>query len=93
MTNYIKAKIDYAQQNIKCGDRDETIYTIISKCNKLEQKEYRTRHDWMRNVIHWELCKKFRFDHTTKWYIIQTRIRPENKTYNSQGIEIPTNDP
>ena len=49
-TNYIKARIDKTQQNTKCrlrGDRDETITHIMSKCNKLAQKRYKTRHDWM----------------------------------------------
>ena len=41
---------------------------IISKCNKLAQKEYKTRHDWVGKVIHWELCKELKFDHTNKWY-------------------------
>ena len=61
-TNYIKARIDKTQQNCKCrlcGDSDETINHIINECNKLAQKEYKTRHDWVGKVIHWELCKKF----------------------------------
>ena len=43
------------QQNSKCklcGDGDETINLIISECSKLAQKEYKTRHDWVGNVIH-----------------------------------------
>ena len=28
--------------------------------------EYKTRHDWVGNVIHWEMCKKFKFDHTNQ---------------------------
>ena len=53
------------QQNSKCrlcGDRDETINHIISECSKLAQKEYKARHDW-------EMCRKFQFDHTNKWYM------------------------
>ena len=68
-TNHIKARIDKTQQNSKCrlcGDRDETITRIISECSKLAQK---TRHDWVGKVIHWEMCKKFKFDHTNKWYM------------------------
>ena len=60
-TNHIKARIDKTQQNSKCklcGDRDETITHIISECNKLAQKEYKARHDWVGKVIHWEKCKK-----------------------------------
>ena len=67
-TNYIKAR----QQNSKCrlcGDRDETINHIMSECSKLAPKEYKTRHDWVGKIIQWELCKKFKFDHTNKWYM------------------------
>ena len=46
-----------------CGERDETINHIISK---LAQKGYKTRYDWVGNVFHWELCKKFNFKDTNK---------------------------
>ena len=62
-TNNIKARIDKTNQNSKyrlCSDRDETVNLIISECSKLAQKEYKTRHDWVGKVIHWELCKKFK---------------------------------
>ena len=71
-TNHIKARIDKMQQNSECGlcgDRDETINHIINECNKLAQKEYKTRHDWMGKAIHRKLCKKFQFDRTNKWYM------------------------
>ena len=71
-TNQIKARIDKTWQNSKCmlcGDRDETIYHIISECSKLAQKEYKTRHEWVGKVIYWEICKKFKFHHTNKWYM------------------------
>ena len=74
-TNHIKARIDKTQQNRKCrlcGDRVETINHIISKFSKFSkfaQKEYKARHDWVGKVIHWEMCKKFKFDHTDKWYM------------------------
>ena len=61
-TNHIKTRIDKTQQNSKCRqccDRDETIHHIISECSKLVQKEYKTRHDWVGKVIHWEMCKTF----------------------------------
>ena len=66
-TNHIKVRIDKMQQNSKCricSDRDKTINHIISECSKLAQKEYKTRHDWVGKVIHWEMRKKFKFDHT-----------------------------
>ena len=79
-----KARIDKMQQNSKCwlcGDRDETINHIISKCNKLAQKEYKTRHDWVGKVIHWEMCKKFQFDPTNKWYMHNPAAVLENDTH------------
>ena len=52
-----------------CDDGDETINHVIRKCSNLVQKEYKTRHDWVGKVIHRELCKKLKFDHTNKWYM------------------------
>ena len=71
-TNHIKARIDKTQQNSKCrlcGDRDETINHIISEGSKLAQREYKARHDWVGKVIHWEMCKKCKFEHTNRWYM------------------------
>ena len=71
-TNHIKTRIDKTQQKSKCrlcGNRDETINHTISECSKLVQKEYKARHDWAGKVIHWEMCRKFQFDHTNKWYM------------------------
>ena len=71
-TNQIKARIAKTHPNSKrrlCGDRDETINHIISECSKLAQKEYKTRHDWVSKVIHWEMSEKSKFDHKTKLYM------------------------
>ena len=86
-TNHIKTRIDKTQQNSKCrlcGNRDETINHIISECNKLAQKEYKARHDWVGKVIHWEMCKKFKFDHTNKWYMHNPAPVLENDTHRLQ---------
>ena len=82
--NHIKARIDKTQQNSKCklcGDRDETINHIISECSKLVQKEYKTRHGWVGEVIHWEMCRKFNFDHINKWYMHNPAPVLENNTH------------
>ena len=82
-TNHIKARIDKTQQNSKCrlcGDRAETIHHIISECSKLSQKEYKASNEWVGKVIHWEMCKKFKFDHTNKWYIHNPAPVQENDT-------------
>ena len=82
-TNHIKVRIDKTQQNSKCrlcGDRDETIIHI-SECSKLAQKEYKARHDWVGKLIHWEMCKKFQFDHKNKWYMHNTALVLEKDTH------------
>ena len=66
---------------------------IISKCSKLAQKEYKTRHDWVGKVIHWELCKKLKFDHATYWYMHKPESVQENETYKLLwDFEIPTDN-
>ena len=64
-----------------CGDRDEKINHMISECSKLEQKENKTRHDRVGKVIHWEMFKKFKFDHTSKWYLQNPASVQENDTH------------
>ena len=57
------------QQNSKSRlyeNRDETVNGIISEYCKLAQKEYKTVHDWVGKVIHWELCKRLKFGLTIK---------------------------
>ena len=83
-TNHIKARIDKTQQNNKCrlcGDRDETINHVISEYSKLAQREYKARHEWVGKVIHWEMCKKIKFDHTNKWYMHNPAPILENDTH------------
>ena len=72
------------RQNSKCrlcGHRDETINHIISECSKLAQKEYKTIHDWVCKVIHWEMCKKLKFGPTNKWYMHNPTSVLENDTH------------
>ena len=53
---------------------------IISECGKLAQKEYKSRHDQVGKVVNLELCKKFKIDHTNKWYMHNPESFLENKT-------------
>ena len=49
-------KTDNTGKNSKCmscGDWDGMVNHIISKCNKLVQKEYKTRLVWVGKGIHW----------------------------------------
>ena len=54
---------------------------IVSECSKLAQKKHKTRHDWVGRVIHWELCKNLKFDHTTKWYMHKPEFILENEMH------------
>ena len=89
-TKYIKARIEKIQQNSKCrygNDRDKTINHTISECSKLEKKEYKTRHDWMGNAIHWEQCKKFKLNGLCKMVYAKPIIDPrEYDAHNSLGF-------
>ena len=44
-----------------------------------------TRHNWEGKVIHWEICKKFKFDRTNKWYMHNPAAILENDTHKLLG--------
>ena len=82
-TNGIQAIIHKKQQNSKsrlCSDKDEMI-NHISECSKLAQKEYKTKRDWVGKLIHWDMCKKLRFDSTNKRYMHNPASVLENDTH------------
>ena len=54
----------------------------LSKSNKLTQKEYKTRHDWVGKAIHWESCKKPKFYQMNKWYMHSPESVQENEMHN-----------
>ena len=69
------------QQNNKCmlcDDRNETVDLLIMKFRKLEKKmsirEYTS--GWGK----W-LCKKFKSDFMSKWYMQNPESLPENETH------------
>ena len=77
------------QQNsrcMSCGDINETINHIISDCSKLAQMEYKTRHNSVGKVIYRELCKKWKFDHTNKWYMHNPESVLENDAQTPLGF-------
>ena len=56
----------------------------------MAQKEYKARHDWMGKVIHWEMCKKFKFDHANKWYMHNPAPVLENNMQKLWDFDIQT---
>ena len=56
------------------------------------QKEFKSGHNCMRNVIHWELCQKLKLDHTSEWYVNKPESVLANDTHkNLWDLEIQTN--
>ena len=54
-------------------------------------KDCKTRHGWVDKVIHWEMCKKFQFDRTNKWYMHNLAAVLENDTQKlPRGFDIQT---
>ena len=47
---------------------------------QISAKEYKTKHCRVGKVIHWELCKKLKFNNTNKWYMHNTEVGQENET-------------
>ena len=48
---------------------------------QLPQKEYKIKHDWVEEVIDWELCKKVKFNHMNKCYIYNPESVLKNETH------------
>ena len=48
---------------------------------QISKREYKTRNDCVRKVIHWDLCKKFKFDHMNKWYMHNLESVLENEMH------------
>ena len=48
---------------------------------QISTERVKTRHDWMGKVIHWEMWKPFKFDHTNKWYMHNPASVLENNTH------------
>ena len=70
-TNHIKARIDKTQQNSKCrlsGDR-WNYQSHNKRMQKIGTEGVQSETRLGRMVIHWEMCKKFKFDHANKWYM------------------------
>ena len=62
-------------------DENATVTHMISECNKLVQKVYKSRHDWVGKVNHWELCKRLKVDHTKKWHMYKPEFVLENEMH------------
>ena len=57
------------------------MWKTSSNVGMKNSQKSKTRHDWVGKVIHWEMCKKFKFDHTNKWYMHNPAPVLENDTH------------
>ena len=76
----IMMNISQNSKSMLCWYSNEMVYHIIRESSKLEENKYKTRHDWVGKVIHWELCRRLKFDHTNIWYMHEPKSILENKT-------------
>ena len=69
------------KRNLKKKIESLLIVTENNERSKLEQEDYKSRHDWVGKVINWEVCKRLKFDHTAKWYMPKSVSLSENETH------------
>ena len=88
-TNWIRKNID-GQEVLElcrvCGKRDESIDHLIAECKKLDQREYKQRHDNIARILHLELCQKFCLVGEAKRYNYKPASVVENDDQNIVGI-------
>ena len=46
----------------------------------LVKKEYKNRHDWVRKMIHWKLCKRLKFNAADQWCMNKQKSVVGNET-------------
>ena len=48
---------------------------------QISTKKNKTGHEWAGKVIHWELCKRVKFDSTITWYMKKSESDLEKETH------------
>ena len=71
--SFFKQKSSSSYDYNKCRLCGETV-NHISECSKLAQKDYKSRYDWVGKVISQELCKRIKFDHAERWYMLKSEF-------------------
>ena len=66
---YVETEIDKERETKRDRQTLIEISTAGQTLIKISTAEYKAKHDWVGKVIHWEMCKKFKFDHTNKLYM------------------------
>ena len=61
--------------------RQPIIFNRIANVKDETINHRKREYDWVGKVIHWELCKKLKFDHSNKWYMHNPESVLENETH------------
>ncbi|XP_067126490.1 uncharacterized protein [Centruroides vittatus] len=70
-TNAIKTKIEKSADDPTCRlckEADETIDHILSCCKKIAQTDYKQRHNYVAQMIHWNLCHNYHIPVGKNWW-------------------------
>ena len=59
-----------------CGDRDERVNHMISKCCKLSRKEYKSWYDGLGKMISWEVYNCLKFNLLENCHLYQLEYLP-----------------
>ena len=54
---------------------------LVWKTQKAVNNNNNTKHDWVGKVIRWDMCKKFKFDHSNKCFMHNPEFLVENVTH------------
>ena len=66
--NYIKYHTSDSPLCRLCGKKGESLQHIISRCEKLAQKQYKRRHNNVAKKVRWDICQKNGLEHSEKRY-------------------------
>ena len=62
-----------------CGEKDDIVIHLVSKCCKMVRRECKRRHDWVDRRVQWEVCRIYGIEVKDKWYEHDTVPVAENE--------------
>ena len=78
-TSAVKVKIHKQQGSPlcqMCKEKEESIGHVLSEYTKLAQTQYKSRHNRVADVVHWNLYHKYGLQCTSRWYKHYGREHP-----------------
>ena len=79
--------------SVDCVEAEMKWLINNKRMQQTNTKEVQDLPDWVGKLIHWKLCKRVKFDHTTKGLMHKSESVLENQTHKIlQDFEVRTND-